>query len=118
MGLPSDDNTSYFSKVSSAFAGSFYEHDNVAEFCQKVSSKIPYLLESNVPLILTVDGVDITIRQQDAKPDIHTTTQTVGSGDAIMYRGVRGIVDVSTEIERLEAQIAALKLKENSIQKK
>jgi len=42
----------------------------------------------------------------------------VGSGDAIMYRGVRGIVDVSTEIERLEAQIAALKLKENSIQKK
>lgn len=118
VGLPSSDNTSYFSKVSSAFAGSFYDHDSIDEFCQKVSSKIPHLLESNVPLILTVDGIDITIRQQDAKPDIHTTTQTVSSGDAIMHRGVRGIVDVSTEIERLEAQIAALKLKENSIQKK
>jgi len=114
VGLPSNDNASYFEKVSKAFAGSFYEHDSIDGFCQKVTSKIPYLLESNIPLILTVDGVDITIRQQDAKPDIHTTDQTVSAGDAIMHRGIRGNVDVRTEIERLEAQIAALKLQKNT----
>lgn len=108
VGLASNNNASYFEKVSNAFAGSFYDHDSIDGFCQKVSSKIPYLLESNIPLILTLNGTDVTIRQQDAKPDIHTTTQTVGTGDSIMHRGVRGVV--ATEIEKLEAQIERLKL--------
>lgn len=109
VGVASDKNTSYFSKISNTFAGSFYDHDSVEDFCTKVSSNIPYLLESNTPLILTLNGVDVTIRQQDAKPDVHVTNQTVGNEDAIMHRGIRGIVDVTSEIQRLEAQIAALK---------
>ncbi len=109
VGLPSGNNNSYFSKISDIFAGSFYDHDSVEEFCNKVSLNIPYLLESNIPLILTVDGMDITIRQQDAQPDIHITNQTVSSGDSIMHRGVRSGV-VLEEIQRLEAEIARLKL--------
>ena len=109
VGVSSDNAKSYFSKISDTFAGSFYNHDSVEEFCKKVSSKIPYLLESNIPLILTLNGTDVTIRQQDAKPDIHITTQTVSTGDSIMHQGIRRTV-VPTEIERLEAQIAALKL--------
>jgi uncharacterized protein YegL len=117
VGLPSSNNTSYFSKISSTFSGSFYEQDSIEEFCKKVTSNIPYLLESNIPLILTVDGVDITIRQQDAKRDIHTTTQEVRQGDSIMHQGIRGIVSTEVErleaeeIKRLEAQLAELKLR-------
>ena len=109
VGVETLENTPYFAKISEIFDGSFYEHDTIDEFCKKVSSSIPYLLESNIPLILTVDGMDITIRQQDANPDIHMTTQTVGTGDSIMRQGIRRTV-VPTEIERLEAQIAALQL--------
>jgi hypothetical protein len=117
VGLANPENTPYFSKISSAFAGSFYEHDSIGDFCKKVTSNIPYLLESNIPLILTIDGVDITIRQQDAKPDIHTTTQTVHQGDSIMHQGIRGVVSTEVErleaeeIKRLEAQLAELKLR-------
>lgn len=109
VGLSNKENTPYFSEISKIFDGAFYEHDSVEEFCNKVSLNIPYLLESNIPLILTVDGMDITIRQQDAQPDIHITNQTVSSGDSIMHRGVRSGV-VLDEIQRLEAEIARLKL--------
>ncbi len=92
VGVKSNANSAYFSKISEIFAGSFKDHGSIDEFCRTVALNIPYLLESNTPLVLTLNGENITIRQQDAKPDIHETSQVVEQGDAILYKGFRQYV--------------------------
>lgn len=89
VGVRSEANSAYFSKISRIFDGSFKDHDNIDDFCRTVTSNIPYLLESNSPLVITLDGEDITIRQQDAHADIHVTSQIVKQGDAILHKGIR-----------------------------
>jgi hypothetical protein len=92
VGVKNSQNDAFFPKIASISAGSFDEQASMEQFCQKVTSKIPQLLESNTPIILSFGGEAITIRQPDAKPDVHTTQQTVSIGSVVTHRGVEHFV--------------------------
>lgn len=111
----------YFSNISKIFAGSFCEDDSIGGFCEKVSRAIPELLVSTEPLVLTIGGLDVTLRLKDANPDIHTTIQTLTEGDSAVFQGVRRTINHSAPLlapvapetkkekrERLLAELAAL----------
>jgi hypothetical protein len=58
-----------------------------------------------VPIILTLNGQDVTIRQPDAYADIHTTTQILKKGDSVLHKGVRQTVDVTPSIRTATALV-------------
>ena len=76
---------------------------------------------STEPLVLTIGGLDVTLRLKDANPDIHTTIQTLTEGDSAVFQGVRRTINHSAPLlapvapetkkekrERLLAELAAL----------
>lgn len=128
----------FFSGISQIFAGAVEEHKDISAYCKWVSSQIPSLLESNTPIVLTLNGENITIRQKDGQPDIHVTTQILQNGDTVVHKGKKSVVNVGqipvstqstspadkqeklteTEVEakiaELKAQIADLELKKGT----
>lgn len=95
----------YFKRISEIFAGAFDHHQNIHQFCNKLADDIPNLLESNIPLVITIDGQDVTVRLQDSKPDIHITSQTVREGDALTYQGARAIVSTPASSKQKDDEI-------------
>ena len=104
----------FFKNIAEIFSGSYSKEDTIEECWKKVSAAIPDLLESKVPLVLTISGNNEVVWLGNSENSIHTTSQIVGNNDEIVVGKFNTIVvtipkDIDDNVTREKKRAQLLK---------